>query len=279
LSLSSDDNRNKKMFLNSIALISQEVLEASILISILMALTKQLELSSRWAISALLIGSFGAYIYGLNIGNISEWFDYVGQEIVNACIQIAIVMLMFMATFLYSRSIFNTKKYGQTLFIVNATAIVALAIVREGAEIYNYLAGALTHAEYLVSVTTGSIIGTGIGVSIGILFYYSLGAITGKRRHIIGLILFSLIAGSMTLQALLLLNQADWIPSTPILWDTSSLLSEHSLTGRLLYGLIGYEATPSILEFFGYLATVVIMLFIGIKKTPKIKCLDKKINT
>ncbi|NOX27751.1 MAG: iron permease [Gammaproteobacteria bacterium] len=267
------------MFLNSIALISQEVLEASILISILMALTKQLELSSRWAISALLIGSLGAYIYGLNIGNISEWFDYVGQEIVNACIQIAIVMLMFIATFLYSRSIFNTKKYGQTLFIVNATAIVALAIVREGAEIYNYLAGALTHAEYLVSVTTGSIIGTGIGVSIGILFYYALGAITGKRRHIIGLILFSLIAGSMTSQALLLLNQADWIPSTPILWDTSSLLSEYSLTGRLLYGLIGYEATPSILEFFGYLTTVMIMLFIGIKKTPKIKCLDEKINT
>ncbi|MBL1433220.1 MAG: iron permease [Gammaproteobacteria bacterium] len=266
------------MFLNSIALISQEVLEASILISILMALAKQLQLSQRWVLIALVMGSIFAFIYGQNMGDVSEWFDYVGQEIVNASIQLLIVILMFLATFLYSHSIFSSNKQGQIIFLANAIAIVALAIVREGAEIYNYLIGALVQPDYVLTVTAGSLIGTGIGISIGVLFYYAMGALTGKKRHIIGLVLFSLIAGSMTSQAILLLNQADWLISTPVLWDSSHLLSEHSLTGRLLYGLIGYEATPSALEFAGYLGTALIILFIGMKKMPKIKCLEQTIN-
>jgi len=57
----------------------------------------------------------------------------------------------------------------------------------------------------------------------------------------------------MASQAILLLNQADWLPFTPTAWDSSGLLSESSVLGQLAYALIGYEATPSIMQVSAYL--------------------------
>ena len=38
------------------------------------------------------------------------------------------------------------------------------------------------------------------------------------------------------------------------LWDTSSILSDRSIVGSFLSGLVGYHARPSLLEVGGYLA-------------------------
>jgi high-affinity iron transporter len=56
----------------------------------------------------------------------------------------------------------------------------------------------------------------------------------------------------MASQAIVLLNQADWLPFSPIAWDTNNLLSEASVIGQLAYALIGYEATPSLMQVLAY---------------------------
>ena len=48
----------------------------------------------------------------------------------------------------------------------------------------------------------------------------------------------------MWAQASALLTQADWLPATAPLWDTSAVVPQGSMLGQLLYALIGYEATP-----------------------------------
>ncbi len=255
------------MFLNSVILILQETLEAALLISVLLAFIHRLKSNAIWLTSGLAIGFLGAVTYGKNIGDISELFNYAGQEVFNASMQAAIVILMLLAIVLYARFIRTRKPLHASKFSVFAAAIVALAVTREGSEIYIYLAGAFSYTEFVLPTLTGSAIGIGIGMSMGVLFYYTINAFSVRRAYFIGLIVLSFIAGNMASQAILLLTQADWLPTTAVLWDTSGLLSERSLIGRLLYGLIGYEATPSILQFSGYLGAASTMLFLGIRTT------------
>ena len=76
------------MLLSSVIIILREVLEAALLISVLLVLTRSLDKSFRWVLWALLAGMIGAMVYGISIDTISEWFDGVGQEVVNALLQV-----------------------------------------------------------------------------------------------------------------------------------------------------------------------------------------------
>jgi len=82
--------------------------------------------------------------------------------------------------------------------------------------------------------------------------------------RIVGLGLLSLVAAGMLSQAVLLLIQADWLPSQLPLWDTSEWLSENSVTGQLLYALIGYEATPTALQAFFYFGGLLLFLVVAV---------------
>jgi len=64
----------------------------------------------------------------------------------------------------------------------------------------------------------------------------------------------------MASQAAAFLLQADLLPPLgPSLWDTSFLLAEHSLAGRVLHTLIGYTAQPAGIQLVFYLATLVVI--------------------
>lgn len=67
----------------------------------------------------------------------------------------------------------------------------------------------------------------------------------------------------MTLQIAQLLAQADWIPSQYPLWNSSALISENSLTGQLLYALIGYEATPTPIQIISYLISLLLIIVLS----------------
>jgi high-affinity iron transporter len=47
------------------------------------------------------------------------------------------------------------------------------------------------------------------------------------------------------------------LPMMEPLWDTSSILSDRSIVGSFLSGLVGYRARPSLLEVGGYLAYLI----------------------
>jgi high-affinity iron transporter len=44
------------------------------------------------------------------------------------------------------------------------------------------------------------------------------------------------------------------------LWDTSEWISERSITGQMLYALLGYEATPTPIQAAAYLIAIVFTL-------------------
>lgn len=148
--------------------------------------------------------------------------------------------------------------------IVMVAVAVAVAIAREGFEILVYLYGFSAELPRFMTILAGSVIGACIGVSVGVLIYYFVAALSGRMAWIVGLGLLSLVAAGMLSQAVLLLIQADWLPSHLPLWDTSDWLSENSVTGQQLYALIGYEATPMALQASFYFGGLLLFLVVAV---------------
>jgi high-affinity iron transporter len=236
----------------------REVLEAALLMSVLLAMTRFLRLSGRWGVAALILGFLGAVSYGYALGPVSELFDGVGQEICNAALQFTAFALLAVVAFLIARRIQEPPGRQNTLQLLMA-ATVALAITREGAEILVYVSGFWSMNDFFSAVGVGSLIGASIGFSVGILIYYLLLAQPSRRALPICVVLLFLVAAGMSSQATRLLIQADWISTAGALWDTSGILPEDSLPGQLLYALVGYEASPAAIEVAVHIGSIVLV--------------------
>lgn len=253
----------ERMLLTSVVLVLREVLEASLLISILSAFSGVLGISRRWIVWSLLFGLAGAVAYSFGVSVISDWFDGVGQEVINAAMQLLIFLLLLLFAFLVVRDSGAQRLQGSIIVLV-MIIMVSIAVAREGFEILVYLYGFATEFPRFMTTLAGSVIGACIGVSVGVLIYYFVAALSGRMAWIVGLGLLSLVAAGMLSQAVLLLIQADWLPSQLPIWDSTGLLSENSVTGQLLYALIGYEATPTALQASFYFGGMFLFLAVAV---------------
>lgn len=250
------------MLANSVIIVLREVLEAALMIGVLLAVSRFLQLSSRWVIFALLFGLIGATAYGYFLDPVSELFEGVGQEIFNAALQFAIFAMLAVIVFLIARHLGEPRNQDSPLPTLMAIA-VALGVTREGSEILIYVSGFVQVDDFLSSVGLGSFAGACIGFSVGVLFYYLLLALPERRALLVALVLLSLTASGMSAQATQLLIQADWISVSRPLWDMSGVLPEDSLPGQLLYALIGYEASPSATEAAVHLTSLAVIALFG----------------
>ena len=99
------------MLLSSVIIILREVLEGALLMSVLLALSSHRGFNFRWSLVAIASGIIGAFIYAAEFQTISTWFDYGGQEIVNASLHIFIVLFLTGFALLYpihNKYIFKT---------------------------------------------------------------------------------------------------------------------------------------------------------------------------
>ncbi|MDF1692665.1 MAG: FTR1 family protein [Zhongshania sp.] len=246
------------MLLTSVVIIIREVLEAALLISILLSMCRQLSVSQAWFKWGVLAGLLGSVLYGSQMGRISQMWDGVGQELSDATIQ---VLIYFCLLYSCRKLLFHlhSPHSKDTVLLWVMAAAIALAVIREGSEIYIYLSAFQQSSESRMGLYSGSAIGLGIGFSFCALFYYWLLSFSSRRAVLLGCGLLTLVAGGMVLQGCKMLTQADWLPDGQT-WDSSSLLPEDSLPGQLLYAMMGYEASPSPAQVAIYAAAILLML-------------------
>ena len=249
------------MLLTSVVLVLREALEAALIISVLLALSRVRRLGNSWLPWALSLGLAGAVTYAMSISMVSDWFDGVGQEVVNAFMQLLLYLLLVAFAVLTIRPQPTGRGNLRGLHLL-MIASIALAITREGSEILIYLTSFSQSLELFTPILTGGMVGLGIGLSVGAITYYALLSLRRRLLPQLCSIVLAVVAAGLAGQAAQLLIQADWLPAQTALWDTSDWLPEDSLTGQLLYALVGYEATPTPLQAVIYLVTLVIPLLL-----------------
>ena len=198
---------------------------------------------------------------------IAEALAGIGQEIFNASILlVAVVMLIWHNVWMASHGrelAGQVKQVGEAVragrrSIVALGVVCAVAVMREGSEIALFMyglaaSGGSTSADLLI----GSALGLAAGVGVTALTYLGLVTIPARRLFAVTTLLISFLAAGLAAQAVLFLQQAGilaFLEGTA--WDTSPILSDTSLIGRILHTLIGYSDQPSVLQVVVYLATL-----------------------
>ena len=103
----------------------------------------------------------------------------------------------------------------------------------------------------------GGLLGIAAGAVFTGLTYYGLLAIPTRYIFSVTSWLIALLAAGMAAQSVQFLNNAGFAEVLDrTVWDTSWLLSEGSLFGRLLHTLIGYTERPTELQLMVYIGTL-----------------------
>jgi high-affinity iron transporter len=269
-------------------IVFRETLEAALFVGIVAASTAGLLNRTRWLSLGVAVGVLGSLLMASAMGHLSAWADGIGQDIVTAAIlSVALLMLAWHCVFVSTRSyvmVQDAKRLGastvqgkQTLW---ALAIaVALSVLREGAETVLFVAGLMSGANESPGTLFFSVVlGLGLGVFAGWLMYTGLGRVKPQRLFGITNTLMLMLAGSLASQLAKTANQANWITQfgEPV-WDISSLLPNDSVLGMVLHGVLGFDASPALLQLLFYLATT--LLIFAATRQMKISSVQRQRQT
>lgn len=250
------------MTLSAVIIILREVLEAALVLSLLFSTTRLMGLSYRGILAGFVLGTAGAVSATLFVEAISESFDGVGQEVFNAVLLTAIVLLLIVyAAGLDRRAAAGNGRMARLLPLVGCL-VMAMALTREGMEIIIFISGFAADPAEILPVLVGGAMGAGIGISVGVLIYYGLISLPGRLAVVVPLLLLALVAAGMASQAVVYLMQGGLVESQLPVWDSSGWIPETSVTGQLLYALLGYEATPTLKQLGFYSATLLVFLLV-----------------
>lgn len=238
------------MLLDAIVTVLRETLEAGVLVSLLASASRGHGLRLTWLAVALPAGTVAAIVYALNLQSISEGFDGVGQEVLNATLQYAICALL-LATLALLRDAAAARRLLQACM----GAAVVLSLSREAGEILIFFSSYLRVETELMRALTSGFVGLFVGFSVGMLTFLALTATHSALAIRIQTVLLALVCVGMAVQGTQLLTQADWLPAGEPLWDSNRLLEEKSMLGQMAYAVFGYEATPAPAEVTALFAT------------------------
>jgi len=257
--------------LATLLIVFREVIEAGLIVGIVLAATKGVPGRGLWVSMGVAGGLAGACVVAAFAGGIAALFQGSGQELFNAAILIlAVGMLTWHNVWMASHG----KEMSRELKAVGAevrqggksllalAVVVGVAVLREGSEVVLFLYGiAAGGGATMASMLLGGAAGVALGAGLSLLMYLGLLAIPAHRLFAATTGLITLLAAGLAAQAAAFLQQAGVVTvlQTP-LWDTSSILPEGGMLGRLLKTLIGYTDQPNGLQLMAWLGVVAMML-------------------
>jgi len=250
-------------------IIFREVLEISLIIGVVLAATRGLAGRNRWVWFGLLGGVAGSCVVALSAGAISQAVAGMGQELFNALVLLLAALLIgWTVIWMRRHSCEMTQRLravGQAvaegkrpLHVI--AVVVALAMLREGSEIVLMTYGVMVSGGTAAQLLAGGLLGMVAGVGLGAAIYYGLVKMATRYVFSVTGFMLAFLAAGMVSQALELLGAAGFVPVLDMpLWDTSWLLSEHSLLGSILRTLAGYSAQPTGMQLVGFVLTLTVL--------------------
>jgi high-affinity iron transporter len=255
--------------LGALVIVFREVIEAGLIIGIVMAATRGVAGRGRWVTYGVISGVLGASLVAAFAGAISQAFEGSGQELFNASVlALAVLMLMWHNAWMarHGREIAAEMREVGAAVSEGAKPLTALAIVvgiavlREGSEVVLFLYGIAASGTSGMALLIGGLLGIAAGAAFTGVTYFGLLAIPTRYIFTVTSWLIALLAAGMAAQSIQFLNNGGYfVVFDRTVWDTSWLLSEGSIFGRLLHTLIGYTERPTELQLIVYIGTLIVM--------------------
>lgn len=256
----------------------REGLEASLIVSILFAVLRQLgqmkQARAIWVgVGLALLCSLlsGALIFAF----VHEYADTTGQIIFETCTYLVAVILLTSMTFWmqkHSRSLKQEiMRKAEVAGSGFAFGLLAFTFVgREGVEsAFFTLAFVFQTNGWLLLL--GGLLGVFSAVVLSVLIY-RLGYRLNYRIffRVMGILLLIFAAGLLA-DAVQNAQELGWLTfGTTPLWNTSRFLSEASAAGDLLHSFVGYAEEPTILQgaFYAFFLLIFGGLFAWMTRKP-----------
>jgi high-affinity iron transporter len=251
----------------ALIIVLREVIEAGLIVGIVLAATRTLPSRGLYVAAGILAGLLGAALVAAFAGALSNALAGAGQEVFNAAILgIAVVMLgwhnIWMAR--HGRQIGeDMRRLGRDVLsgsrsLAALAIVVAVAVLREASEVVLFLYGVvISSGESGLSLLLGGLLGLMIGAVISALTYGGLAVIPPRHLFKVTSVLIGFMAAGMAAQGVAFLEQADIATALgDAVWNTSSVLADNSIAGRVLHTLFGYTGRPTELQLVVYLATL-----------------------
>lgn len=256
----------------------REGLEASLVVSILLAALRQLDQMGKaraiWtgvglAILGSLLGGLALYVF------VHEYADTTFQTIFETITYLVAVVLLTTMTFwvqIHSRTlkrdITARASVAGSGFALGLLAFTSVG--REGLE-SAFFTLAFAFQTNAILLLSGAALGMLSAVGLCILIY-KLGYRLDYRIffRVMGILLLIFAAGLLS-DAIQNMQHLGWLTIGMVpLWNTAHILSEDSVMGDLLHGLIGYAEAPTILQGLFYTAYLLIAggIFAWITRKP-----------
>ena len=136
--------------------------------------------------------------------------------------------------------------------------VVSLPVLHEGSEVVLFLYDIFASGASGTAMLFGGLLGVAAGAAFTALTYFGLLAI--PNRYIFGDELARRVTCRRNGGAVGAVTQHCGRGSRArAVWDTSWLLSETSLLGKLLHILVGYSERPTGMQLMAYIATLFLM--------------------
>ena len=246
--------------------IFREIFEIVLILGIIIAVTNNMPNRKKSIILGFLIGLMSSVIFAFFASKITDFADGLGQEITNA-------IILFSASFFIGWTILWMQKHAKEIkqnfqkisteisqgkqSYIMLSFIIALTILREGAEIILFTYGMLASGQTVFTIALGSLIGFVAGITIGLLIYFSLIKIPLKYFFTITTIMLTLLVAGMFAHAVGYLTAAGYLNQfSNIVWNSSHIISNNSLIGSFLEVTIGYKASPNLAQLTSYIAII-----------------------
>lgn len=253
-------------------LVFREVLEAALIVSVVAAATRGVAKRGLYIGGGIALGLAGAMLVAWSAGLLAAAFSGIGQELFNAGILLAAVLMIGWHVLWMSS---HGRELGRQMQAMGSAvssgasslwlllAVVGLAVLREGSEVVLFLYG--MRAGGAGHMWSGLAIGVTAGAAFGFALYAGLLRIPMRHFFRVTNGMLVLLAAGLASTAARYLIQADLLPALgQPLWDSAWLLGNGSLPGQTAHILIGYDAQPAGMQLVFYGCTLA-ALWIGAK--------------
>jgi high-affinity iron transporter len=249
--------------------IFREFLEIGILFGVFAAAINQMSGSWYYIVSGLMLGFLGASILGFFTTQIARSFGGFGDEYFDVMIiMTTVVMVVSTIAWMHKNSyrirdnimfkadLASEDRWQRIVF----TLMIASTVFREGAEIILLLHSIVSTSN---AEATEYILGFGLGAIGGIIssvaMYFGMFKIAARKIFSVSTILMTFIAAGLSAEAAKILVSVGAIDVLNIpLWDTSDIISDGSIIGKILKVVVGYHSRPCGIEIVFYAVTILV---------------------